>query len=48
MCPGVLLAVILQLAPPVTRPSVYELDWDRADSRALFGLAGIVVPGSWV
>lgn len=42
MCPGMLLAVILQLVLPLTKPVVYELDWDRADARVPFGLARLV------
>lgn len=47
MCPGMLLAVTLQLVPPViTNPFVYELVWDRADARATFSLAELVTLGS--
>lgn len=46
MCPGMLLAVTLQLALPLTQPVVHELDWDRADARVPFGLAGLVTLGS--
>lgn len=45
MCPGMLLAVSLLLVPPVTKPLVYELGWDRTDARAPFGLAGLVTLG---
>lgn len=41
MCPGMLLAVTVQLVLPLTKPVVYELDWDRADARVPFGLARI-------
>lgn len=34
MCPGMLLAVTVQLVLPLTKPVVYELDWDRADGQS--------------
>lgn len=46
MCPGMLLAVTLQLVLPLTKPVVNELDWDSADARVPFGLARLVTLGS--